>query len=61
MLRFSHSAAMTFTRQSTRKAARLGFGLAQNHAFIDGNKRVAVLAVLMFLKGNDIEIDCTEF
>lgn len=43
------------------KAARLGFGLAQNHAFIDGNKRVAVLAVLMFLKGNDIEIDCTEF
>ena len=29
--------------------------------FIDGNKRVAVLAVFMFLKGNGIEIDCTEF
>ena len=43
------------------KAARLGFGLAQNHAFIDGNKRIAVLAMLMFLKGNNIEIDCTEF
>ena len=43
------------------KAARLGFGLAQNHAFVDGNKRVAALAVLMFLKGNDIEIECTEF
>ncbi len=23
-----------------QKAARLGFGLAQNHAFIDGNKRI---------------------
>ena len=43
------------------KVARLGFGLAQNHAFIDGNKRIAVLAMLMFLKGNNIEIDCTEF
>ena len=43
------------------KAARLGFGLAQNHAFIDGNKRIAALAMLMFLKGNNIEIDCTEF
>lgn len=43
------------------KAACLGFSLTQNHAFIDGNKRVAVLAVLMFLKGNGIEIECTEF
>ncbi len=43
------------------KAARLGFGLAQNHAFIDGNKRVSALSVLVFLKGNGIEIDCTEF
>lgn len=43
------------------KAARLGFGLAQNHAFIDGNKRIAAVAVLMFLRGNGIEINCTEF
>ncbi|MBQ7732661.1 MAG: type II toxin-antitoxin system death-on-curing family toxin [Synergistaceae bacterium] len=43
------------------KAARLGFGLAQNHAFIDGNKRIAAVAVLEFLSANDIEIDCTEF
>ena len=42
------------------KAARLGFGLAQNHAFIDGNKRIAALAVLTFLAMNGIEIDCTE-
>ena len=43
------------------KAARLGFSLAQNHAFIDGNKRIAAIAVLMFLRGNGIEIYCTEF
>ncbi len=43
------------------KAARLGFGLAQNHAFIDGNKRIAAHAVLSFLSMNDIEIDCTDF
>ncbi len=43
------------------KAARLGFGLAQNHAFIDGNKRIAAVAVLGFLRANGIEIECTEF
>ena len=43
------------------KAARLGFGLAQNHSFIDGNKRIAAQAVLAFLSYNGIEIDCTEF
>ena len=43
------------------KAARLGFGLSQNHAFIDGNKRIAAQAVLTFLALNGIEIDCTEF
>lgn len=43
------------------KAARLGFGLVQNHAFIDGNKRIAAHSLLIFLELNDIEIDCTEF
>ena len=43
------------------KAARLGFGLAQNHAFIDGNKRIAAAAVLTFLDLNGIDISCTEF
>ncbi len=31
------------------KAATLLFGIARNHAFIDGNKRIAVLAALQFL------------
>ena len=42
------------------KAARLGFGLAQNHAFIDGNKRIAAHAMLVFLAYNGIEIECRE-
>ena len=32
------------------KAASLLFGLARNHAFIDGNKRIAVLATLSVLE-----------
>ncbi len=44
-----------------QKAARLGFGLAQNHAFIDGNKRIAAHSLLTFLSLNGIEIECEEF
>ena len=33
-------------------AAAYGFGLAKNHAFIDGNKRIALLAIRTFLYVN---------
>lgn len=36
------------------KAARLAFASAKNHAFVDGNKRIAVLTMLMTLRLNDI-------
>jgi death-on-curing protein len=39
------------------KAASLLFGLARNHAFIDGNKRIAVLATLQFLNSNGLDMD----
>jgi death-on-curing protein len=39
------------------KAATLLFGIARNHAFIDGNKRVAVLATLQFLNLNGYDLD----
>ena len=39
------------------KAASLLFGLARNHAFIDGNKRIAVLATLQFLNTNGLDLD----
>ena len=33
-------------------AAAYGYGLAKNHAFVDGNKRVALLAIRAFLFRN---------
>ncbi len=36
-------------------AAAYGFGLARNHAFVDGNKRIAFLAIVTFLGLNDID------
>ena len=39
------------------KAARLGYGLVANHPFIDGNKRIGVFSMLVFLKINDINIE----
>lgn len=34
------------------KAARLAYGLITNHAFVDGNKRIGVLAMLLTLNLN---------
>ena len=42
------------------KAARLGFALASNHPFVDGNKRIGVLALLTFLEVNGREICATD-
>ncbi len=41
------------------KAVRICYGLVSNHAFIDGNKRIGVLFLLVFLKVNGIEIFAT--
>jgi death-on-curing family protein len=38
------------------KAAALGFSLAQNHPFIDGNKRIAHAAMETFLVLNGFDI-----
>ena len=43
-----------------QKAARLGFDLIQNHAFIDGNKRIGAHAMLVFLSLNGIELTYTQ-
>ena len=42
------------------KAARLGYGLVKNHAFVDGNKRVGAHAMLVFLAVNGIRIWYTQ-
>ena len=36
-------------------AAAYAFGIAKNHPFIDGNKRAALLALVVFLGLNDID------
>ena len=46
--------------RSTQKAARLGFGLVDNHAFVDGNKRIGVHAMLVFLEINGIHPDYSQ-
>jgi death-on-curing protein len=35
-------------------AAAYAFGLAKNHAFVDGNKRIAFMAMMIFLRKNGI-------
>ena len=44
----------------TEKAARLGYGLVKNHAFVDGNKRIGAHAMLVFLAVNGIRIEYTQ-
>lgn len=41
-------------------AASYGLGLAKNHAFIDGNKRAAFLAVGLFLYLNGFRLQATQ-
>jgi len=42
------------------KAAKLGFSLISNHAFVDGNKRIGVYVMLSFLELNGIRIEATD-
>ena len=41
-------------------AAEYGFGLAKNHAFLDGNKRIAFVAMNVFLILNGYETEAPE-
>lgn len=43
-----------------QKAARLGYGLIKNHAFVDGNKRLGTHVMLVFLALNKIELEYTQ-
>ncbi len=42
------------------KAVRLSWGLIKNHPFVDGNKRVGALVLLVFLDLNQIELSLNE-
>lgn len=42
------------------KAARLGFDLISNHAFLDGNKRIGMYVMLTFLEANGVQLEATD-
>lgn len=41
------------------KAAKLGFSLISNHAFVDGNKRIGMYIMLSFLDINGVKIEAS--
>jgi death-on-curing protein len=41
-------------------AAHLAFSLIKNHPFLDGNKRIGILSMLVFLDINSLPVDCTD-
>ena len=41
-------------------AAAYGYGFAKNHCFVDGNKRIALIAVYDFLAINGVELTASE-
>ena len=40
-------------------AAHLAFSLIKNHPFLDGNKRIGIMAMMVFLKINGHPVTCT--
>ncbi len=42
------------------KAARLCYGLVKNHAMIDGNKRIGVHAMLVFMEINGYDLEYSQ-
>ena len=42
------------------KIARIGYGLASNHAFLDGNKRIGAMMVQLLLKWNGYQLTLKE-
>jgi death-on-curing protein len=41
-------------------AAAYGFGIAKNHAFVDGNKRTALASMIVFLGLNLVDLDAPQ-
>ena len=51
---------MEFYPTAAEKGARLGYSLISDHTFIDGNKRIGMLTMLVFLELNGISMSCTD-
>ena len=57
---FQTFAAHDLNPSIIQKAARIGYSLVSNHPFIDGNKRIGIHIMLVFLAINGIDISCTQ-
>lgn len=49
-------AGQDFFPSDVEKIARLGYGLAANHAFLDGNKRIGAMMTQLLLKWNGYQL-----
>lgn len=49
-------AGRDFFPSDVEKIARLGYGLAANHAFLDGNKRIGAMMTQLLLKWNGYQL-----
>lgn len=56
---FSGFGETEFYPTKEEKAARLGYTLISNHAFVDGNKRIGMYVMLTFLEVNGIHMGCS--
>ncbi|MDR0813290.1 MAG: type II toxin-antitoxin system death-on-curing family toxin [Oscillospiraceae bacterium] len=57
---FQSAGGELFYPSLQQQAARLGFGIVQNHPFFDGNKRTGAHLMLIFLALNGIELEYTQ-
>ncbi len=60
LARAPHKFAYAKTPDWATLAAAYAFGLAKNHGFVDGNKRVAFVASYVFLGLNGFDLDASE-
>ena len=56
---FSSFDGKEFYSSKEEKGARLGYTLISNHAFVDGNKRIGMYVMLIYLEVNGIRLECT--
>ena len=53
---FSSFGRQEFYPTKEEKGARLGYNLISNHAFVDGNKRIGMFVLLVFLEVNGVKL-----
>lgn len=56
---FASFGGVDFYPTVEEKAARLGYSLISNHAFLDGNKRIGIFVMLVFLQVNGFTLSCS--